>query len=121
MLGLVGQGVAVLGNLELRHAFFPCAGGLVEIIQSSGVPRSNGAAVVPLQMNRPPLRSCAGSASVEMDSPPSIVAWNLTALGGLVRFETQRANLLCKIYVAKIPGVMSRAELCGFWARIAVS
>jgi len=50
-----------------------------------------------------------------------IVAWILTALGGLVSFETQRANLLCKIYVAKLPGVMSRAELCGFWARIAVS
>jgi len=50
-----------------------------------------------------------------------MVAWILTALGGLVSFETQRANLLCKIYVAKLPGVMSRAELCGFWARIAVS
>ena len=45
-----------------------------------------------------------------------MVAWILTALGGLVSFETQRANLLCKIYVAKLPGVMLLQDMelpCG--------
>src|SRR5882672_2394560 len=81
-------------------------------------PRSNGAAVVPLQITGPPLRiSCAGTAPVEMHSRTSIVAWILTVLGDFVGFETQRAHLLCKIYVAKVPGATAGPEVCGLWAR----
>jgi len=71
--------------------------------------------------NRPSIEELRWQCPGRNGFSPSIVAWILTALGGLVSFETQRANLLCKIYGAKIPGVMSRAELCGFGARIAVS